>query len=188
MYPTRERLNYLFKYEPNTGLLLSKHCRLCRAPDAPIFSTHCEGYLTCWVDGKSYLMHRLVWIYFHGFIPLKREIDHIDGNRSNNKIENLRLVTRGENNKNSRLYSNNTSGTAGVSFDKRRKRWRARINVCSKVICLGDFDKKSDAVRARKQAEVQYRFSSDHGKDDRMYYMPSSQKTARRKSSQNRRI
>jgi len=107
---------------------------------------------------EKYYEHRVIWIYHNGEIPEGLEIDHINGKRNDNRIENLRLVTRAENNKN----TGTKRGDIGVYFEARK--WRAKITVDYEQKDLGRFDKKSDAISARKRAEKQYNFHSNHGR------------------------
>jgi hypothetical protein len=92
-----------------------------------------------------------------------QDIDHINGNRRDNRIANLRAVDRRENMRNARLRSNNTSGIVGVTFSRDRKKWVAQIND-GKVRSLGRFDKFEDAVEARKAAERRAGFHPNHGR------------------------
>lgn len=76
-----------------------------------------EGYNVVMVDGKRYKSHRLVWFYNFGVFP-KEQIDHIDGNKSNNRLGNLREVSGSRNAKNQKMFSTNSSGITGVSVQK----------------------------------------------------------------------
>jgi hypothetical protein len=97
---------------------------------------------------KTKLVHRLVGEAFPN--PLnKKYIDHIDNNRLNNNINNLRWATPSENSFNQKLSSVNTSGNKGVSFHKRDKKWYAKIKINGKKIHLGNFDSKDEAIKAR---------------------------------------
>ena len=91
------------------------------------------------------------------------EIDHIDGVRHNNEVENLRLVSSSENSKNTSKRADNTSGSVGV-YLTRAKKWAAQIGVSKNVIPLGTFADKDDAIAARKAAEVKYGFHQNHGR------------------------
>lgn len=96
-------------------------------------------------------LHRLIMGFPSGF-----EIDHISHNKNDNRKENLRIVTSQENMMNKNLYSNNTSGVAGVSFDKSCEKWFAQITLNGKHIFLGYFSNKEDAIKARLEAEIKY--------------------------------
>lgn len=119
-----------------------------------------DGYIRIRVDRTLYLAHRLAWLYHYGTFP-EQEIDHINRNKLDNSIGNLRDVCRSTNNRNKDTQSNNSSGVAGVSFDKKRNRWRANIGVDGKVVSLGYFVEFHEAVNARKNAEVLYGFQED---------------------------
>lgn len=127
---------------------------------------HNSGYrrVSITIDGVSRfcLTHRIVWKIVHGHWP-KGQVDHIDHNRHNNKIENLRVVDAGVNSKNQSLSSTNTSGHYGVSWCKEQRKWRVRITNCGKVISIGRFKSKEDAILARKNAEKKYGFHENHG-------------------------
>ncbi|RLG71832.1 MAG: HNH endonuclease [Thermoprotei archaeon] len=154
---TVEQLKELVVYNSITGMF-------SRKVGKPISSKpNGDGYLRVMVDKKHYLAHRLAWFYINGVMPTF--IDHIDGNRSNNAISNLREVSSQENQRNLTIASNNTSGTTGVSFNKERSKWEAKIQVDGKTIHLGRYLDKEDAILARKQGEVKYNFHKNHGKD-----------------------
>ena len=109
--------------------------------------------------------HRVIWKIVNGDIDNyeKFDIDHIDGNGLNNKISNLRLVTRSQNNQNMKLRKDNSSGQYGVFYRKDINKWVARIHVKRKCVTLGYFNSKKDAVRERRLAEIEYGFTDRHG-------------------------
>jgi hypothetical protein len=162
---TQEQVRAVFNYNSELGLLLRKQCWVCGCSNAPVFSLHGEGYLTVSVGSKSHLMHRLIWIYHHGDIPNNKELDHIDGNRANNRLENLRLVDRSRNNKNARRRVDNTSGYPGVFFVKSRKRWVVLIYINKQRKQMGSFKELTDAINARKMAQAAYGYHANHGRD-----------------------
>jgi len=96
----------------------------------------------------NFIASRLIWEIHFGTIPEEMEIDHIDGDSLNNKIENLRLATRQQQKFNSTLHKNNTSGYKGIYWDKQAKRWRAQIDINNKTIHLGNFDTPEEASNA----------------------------------------
>ena len=123
---------------------------------------HSSGYLRTEIKGKRYRIHRLIFLYHHGYMPT--QTDHINGIRDDNRISNLRDVSVSENNKNQKIPCNNTSGHMGVTWDKARKKWLAHIMVCKKAINLGRFKDIDDAITARKAGEIQYGFHKNHGR------------------------
>jgi len=125
------------------------------------WESHREGYLRIRIFDKAYLAHRLVWLYHKGAWPTG-EVDHINGNRSDNRIENLRDVPKIENARNRRPSAANTSGITGVH--RVGKKWRARICVNGKCISLGNFDTIEDAAAARAVANERFGFHENHGK------------------------
>jgi hypothetical protein len=113
------------------------------------------------IPGGKQFAHRVIWSLCNGEIPKGMTIDHIDGNKGNNKIENLRCVTHQENLKNVRRLRTNTSGVVGVRF--LHKAWRARIVLNNKDIHLGTYTSKDDAIQARAIANILCGFHLNHG-------------------------
>ena len=120
------------------------------------------NYIIIGVGGKTYLAHRLAWRITHGDWP-EFDIDHIDGDGTNNRISNLRAVNNQDNSKNSKLYVTNKSGVAGVRLHD-KSRFRSSITVDGKSTHLGLFDDFFDAVCARKSAENRYGYHHNHGR------------------------
>ena len=156
-------LKRMFDYNPATGILISKVYGGARAPGSIVGTLHkCGGkkfdsksYLRAYVIGYVYV-HRIIWIIMTGEQP--DCIDHIDGNGLNNKWDNLRSVSHRINCKNQKIHTTNTSGTSGVTYRKESDRWRARIMVDDKMINLGTFKDKTEAIEARKKAELEHGF------------------------------
>lgn len=111
------------------------------------------GYIFGWFLGHRVTEHQLVFMYHNGFIP--KEIDHIDRDQANNKIENLREITRSLNNLNHNLRSDNKTGSKGTYFTKSNK-WAARIKVDKRTKFLGCFDTLDGARAARENAEKEF--------------------------------
>jgi hypothetical protein len=97
-----------------------------------------DGYVCIKIDKKIYKSHRLIYLYHHGNLPTF--IDHIDSNKSNNKIENLRSATNSENVKNAKLRKDNSSGIKGVNWHKVTKKWAVQISVNGQKKHIGIFD------------------------------------------------
>lgn len=100
-------------------------------------SIHKTGYRHVTWMGKIHKVHRLIFLLEHGYLP--KEIDHINGDRQDNRIENLREVTRSENQFNKAMCSNNTSGFRGVNWHKHSKSWVVRVCTKGKTKILGYF-------------------------------------------------
>ncbi len=122
-----------------------------------------SGYIQVRYKGKVSLAHRIVWEIYYGKEP-GGMVDHIDGDPSNNRICNLRIVDRSSNAKNSKRSDSNTSGVTGVSKSFNGERWRSYITSKGKTISLGVYDEFEDAVNARKEAEMKYGFHENHGR------------------------
>ena len=172
--PSIDRLNEVFRYEPETGLLYwNKKCANKVRVGKQAGTVHTCGSCKSHTFKKMYLhlsldkvflsVHRIVWAMTYGSWP--DTIDHIDGNGLNNRLENLRNVTMRENCRNTKRPHNNTSGFTGVIWLKDKLMWRANIKVNQRNLYLGSFVDKQDAVDARKRAEVQYGFHPNHGSD-----------------------
>ena len=112
------------------------------------------GYVSVEIDGKSHQAHRLVWIYHFGLID--GLIDHIDGNRSNNRLENLRQCDRHQNAHNRRICRRNKTGVKGVRVRPDNGKYEARINALNKRIVLGSFDDLEFAELVISMAREKY--------------------------------
>lgn len=113
-----------------------------------------RGYCQIRIDGRIFYAHRLAWVIATGAdIPNGKEVDHKDGNPSNNRWSNLRLATPQQNKRNMRSSQRNTSGTAGVTFRRNRGKWQAQISVGNECRYLGSFNTREEAISARAQAE-----------------------------------
>lgn len=122
-----------------------------------------NGYWRHTYQGKKKYNHRIIWEFHYGPIPLGMQVDHINQDRLDNRIENLRLVTHKDNNKNKGINKNNTSGYLGVSWSKKYSKWVSHITVDGKYIFLGYFNEPEKAAEARKIADAEYGFTELHG-------------------------
>lgn len=121
------------------------------------------GYRRFCIANTPYPAHRVIWFYVHGRWP--DNIDHINGNPSDNRLSNLRSVTDAVNAKNKSQYRNNSSGFRGVSWKRHEGTWYAYITISGRMKSLGRFVDKADAIAARKTAERQYGFHPNHGRE-----------------------
>ena len=120
------------------------------------------GYVRVGLLGKEYREHRLIYLYHHGHLP--EFVDHIDGNRLNNHIENLRQATRAENNRNSKINSKNVSGVKGVHWNKKANKWESYCGVNGKRHYLGIYTNKEDAIKVVKEfREIHHGEFFNHG-------------------------
>lgn len=177
-----ELLREFLAYDPETGLLVWRkrdivHFKAGKQSaeqnaaawnalyaDNPAFtSRHACGYRTGSILSHSYLAHRVAWAIVHAEWP--GEIDHINGDRADNRIANLRNVTRQENLRNAKLPVTNTSGRIGVyASGSAKKPFSAGIRVDGKKIHLGHFSTVEEAIAARSKAEITHGFHGNHGR------------------------
>jgi hypothetical protein len=128
------------------------------------------GYFIIEINRKKYKAHRIAWLLTYGSWP-EDEIDHINGNTKDNRLENLRDVSHRENLRNKKIYKNNTSGTIGVSFDKSKQGYQASIQINGKSKNLGVFKNKEEAIAARAAANIKYNFHENHGRKESNIYV-----------------
>ena len=151
---TQSKLKELVDYVD--GMLVAKTNSKCRKVGDTLSSLTDKGYLRSSVGGKSYRVHRLVFLYHHGYMPI--QVDHIDGNRMNNKIENLRAATSSQNNQNRKAIS--SSGIKGVVWHKQSNKWVASICVNRNSVHLGSFISIEEAAlvanKARQSAHGEF--------------------------------
>jgi hypothetical protein len=122
-----------------------------------------NGYRCSRINGIPVRAHQVIWAMVHGEWA-DGEIDHVNGVRTDNRIANLRLVTRQQNNRNMAKRCDNTSGVTGVTWDKRRRKWSARIRHGGVFKALGRFDSIDAAAEARERAMREYGYHANHGK------------------------
>lgn len=151
---TQDRLKELLHYDPDTGVFkwIGKTFHTMKMRDVA-GNKSTLGYIVIRINGKAHKAHRLAWLYIHGKWP-DRHIDHINRNKTDNRIKNLRLASGSENCRNRMLLARNKSGCTGVFWNKRFGLWCAKIQICGKIITLGSFLNKEDAIQARKKAEI----------------------------------
>jgi hypothetical protein len=129
----------------------------------PALSTkNSNGYLHGNISNRSFQAHRVIWKLIHGVDPV--EIDHINGNRTDNRLVNLRHVDAATNRKNCQRSKKNTSGVTGVTLHRPTGKWHARILANYTYVDLGYFDDIELARQARKSAEMRHGFHENHGR------------------------
>ena len=124
-------------YDPETGIFTWK-IKNNRTEIGQIAGSMSGGYLLCGIDQSTHSMHRLAWLYVHGDWP-KYQIDHINGNRTDNRIANLRDVSHSMNQQNRRTAQCDAQGLQGTALLANGKGWRAALKLNGKVVVLGIF-------------------------------------------------
>lgn len=159
-----------FSYDPETGHLIWKHVegtRKSKVIGKPAGHVHTctvgKKYVQVRIDGVLHYAHRIIWVLHNGPIPEGMQIDHVDGNGANNRLENLRLVSGVENKRNMRRLSTNTSGATGVYSDKGK--WVARFWSDGRMRNIGTFTDKVEAIHARKAWESANGYHPNHGQE-----------------------
>ena len=167
--PAVDYLRKRLRYEPETGRLFWLDCaempsrwRTQFVGKEALTTVSGNGYLWGSVNNVQLRAHRVIWALFHGEQP-SDQIDHINGIRADNRIENLRVVSRQENMRNTALLRNNTSGVCGVSWNKARGKWLAHIKIDGRLKNLGLFDSLDEAKAVRAEASARYGFTKRHG-------------------------
>ncbi len=153
---TRERLLEALSYSPKTGVFkwrISPNRRIRVGNIAG--SSNSAGYLLIMIDNDRYRAHRLAWLYVHDEWSLD-DIDHINGDPSDNRLSNLRLATRSQNMANARKPITNTSGFKGVYYDRSRGKWAANIWKDKKNFYLGRYSTLQEAHAAYVNASKKH--------------------------------
>jgi len=156
---TQQSLMKHFEYDPLTGFFKRKNRKNAKFP-AGTLQPH--GYIKIHFEKKQYYAHRLAWIYFYGEFPTK-EIDHINGNKSDNRISNLRHVSRSENAQNMKTHLDNSSGLKGVCFFQGK--WIAQICINNKKQVIGKFESKEEASNAYKLIAKKIHTNNEYAKE-----------------------
>ena len=149
---TQERLKELFDYHPS-GNLIRKVRMAVRSPAGSMPTTvEAGGYLVTHIEGKNFKVHRLIFLWHHGYLP--EQVDHINGIRSDSRVENLRAATFGQNQQNKCFQKNNTSGFKGVYWREREQKWYVSIGSDKRKHYLGRYGSLIDAVAASISGRV----------------------------------
>lgn len=160
---TQSEIKRLVDYYPDTGVMTAK-VKIGRTEvGQELGGDNGGGYLRFRLNGKRCMVHRLAWLYVYGEMP-DGGIDHINGDASDNRIENLRSVSQQENMKNRKKPRANTSGRVGVSWINRFGKWQAFIWIDGVMKSLGYFERYEDAVSAREKAEKDFNYHENHGR------------------------
>jgi hypothetical protein len=150
---TQQQALDLFSYDPATGELHWRYSHNKAKAGAVVGAITPHGYRLTSIDKKRYYVHRLVWLIHHGQFP--RLLDHINRNRSDNRIENLRAATQAQNMQNTRLQKNNTSGVKGISWSKSRRKFEvAYTDKQGRYRHVGRFPCLATAMIARAFAVI----------------------------------
>jgi len=149
-----------FRYDPYTGELVWASGKMTGKAAGCLDS---YGYRVVRIGNKGYKAHRLIWCMVHGSLP-RNTIDHINGDKSDNRLSNLRDTPMKENNKNKPLQGNNRSGVMGVCWNTRERKWESRLKLDGFNHFLGRTKDFFEAVCARKSAENKLGFHANHGR------------------------
>ncbi len=177
--PAQDVLNQLLSYDRMTGKLFWKERPVSMFSDGKqtaehnariwngklagkeAFTATSRGYKVGRIGDDGFFAHRVIWKMVYGTEP--EQIDHIDGDRGNNRLENFRECCDAVNALNKAVPNNNTSGHLGV-YRARKGKWRAAIQVGGRQKNLGHFASIEDAIAARKEAERAYGYHENHGR------------------------
>ena len=160
---TYDYANYLFKYDPKTGNLYRRVKGTEEFRSKPAGTKTKTGYIQIGVNGKLYLAHRIIMLLVNKNLSDDYQVDHIDHNRLNNKLNNLRVVSQSGNMRNSGVRSDSSTGVTGVVYLEGARKYRANIFVRGKRIHIGLYQTLEEAATARKEADVKYGYHKNHG-------------------------
>jgi hypothetical protein len=151
---TQAELQSKLHYDSETGIFTWINCGCKKFNGLVAGHSNNRGYLNIHFNSKLYLNHQLAWMYIYGYIP--KYIDHINGDKHDNRIANLREATNQQNCLNKKLNKNNTSGIKGVSWYKPSKKWYAQLSINGKIKNLGYFEDIELAELVVKEAREKY--------------------------------
>ena len=158
---SQDLLHELFEYRDGS-LYWKIKTRNGIVPGIKAVTLNHHGYIHIRLDKKTYQAHRLIFLMHHGYLP--EMLDHIDCNRSNNKIENLRPASNIQNQQNQKLSPRNKTGVKGVCFDKTRGKYLAQFKVNRTICRVGHFVTLEEAANAVQQARlIKHKEFANHG-------------------------
>ena len=178
--PSPELLRKILRYEPDTGKLFWRERPVemfnsgfhtaetgrkswnTRYAGSEAFTAVAGGYRVGKIFYRKVAAHRVILAMAFDAWP-QGEVDHINHDRGDNRMGNLRIVTSLGNARNRSMLKNNTSGVTGVYWNQRSRNWYSKIKVNYVPISLGSFDSITDAAAARKRAEIKHGFHKNHG-------------------------
>jgi hypothetical protein len=155
----RDRLDY----DRDTGKLHWKGTGTLAGNSSIRNKPYGKPYRQLNILGHTYMAHRMVYLIEHGRWPVS-EIDHIDGDTTNNRHTNLREATPVTNRRNQKRHSRNTTGHTGIHKRKNNGRYEASIGDKGKLVYIGSFTTYEEAVAARLEAERKLKYDPSHGK------------------------
>ncbi|NBT52341.1 MAG: hypothetical protein EBV86_00525 [Marivivens sp.] len=154
--PPLEELQKVLSYDPETGVFTRLASRRADCIGRVAGSIASGGYRQITVCGDKCLAHRLAWLFGTGEDPGDLTVDHVNRDKQDNRIENLRLATRNQQQANRELQANNTSGFRGVFWNKDRNKWLAKIRLNGKPRYLGLYATRKEASEAYQKAAAKY--------------------------------
>jgi len=149
---TKEFVTSLFEYKD--GNLFRKISQGSSKKGNLAGNTFNRGYRQVSIEKKSYLVHRVIFLMHYGYMP--EFVDHIDKDKTNDKIENLRASTKSQNSMNCYLRKDSTSGVRGVTWDKSRNAWLAQIQINNTHKFIGRFKLLNEAKEAYESNAKKY--------------------------------
>lgn len=153
---TPDELKSMLIYNEITGEFLWKDNAIRRHVSGNVAGNKSVwGYVEIRLNRKLYKAHRLAWLYHYGKWPADA-IDHIDGDRANNRIANLREASSADNSQNLSVRKTSISGINGVSYDSSRGMWLAQLSVNKTRVLNKRFKTKDEAARAYAAAKMKY--------------------------------
>lgn len=151
----KDKVNYLFDYRDGKLFWKNKtHPRSQAQIGGEAGTLVHQGYKQVSIENKKYYLHRIIFLYHHGFLP--ETVDHIDNNTGNNSIENLRAATLSENQQNCSVKKSNRLGVKNVLFDEKANKYRVYVRAKNKPMYIGSYDNLDLAGLVAHEARNKY--------------------------------